>query len=182
MYFHGKTCESGVNMPKKESPSEKANASSKPSLNVGDPAPDFSLQDDTGQIRSLKDFRGKKLVLYFYPKDATPGCTREACDFRDNMNRVLATGAAVVGVSADSVESHRRFKEKQGLNFPLLSDPEKETLKAYTVWQQKSLYGRLFLGIVRTTFIIDEKGKVAKVFPKVSVTGHVDEVLAALRK
>jgi len=164
-------------MPKKESPSEKTGTS----LNAGDPAPDFSLQDDTGRIRTLKDFRGKKLVLYFYPKDATPGCTREACDFRDNMNRVLATGAAVAGVSADSVESHRRFKEKQGLNFPLLSDPDKEVLKAYTVWQKKSLYGRIFLGIVRTTFIIDEKGIIAKVFPKVSVTGHVDEVLAALR-
>ncbi len=167
----------GVNMPKKETSSAKTEMS----LNEGDPAPDFSLQDDTGRVRTLKDFRGKKLVLYFYPKDATSGCTREACDFRDNMNRVVATGAAVVGVSADSVESHKRFKEKQGLNFPLLSDPERKMLKAYCVWQQKTLYGRLFMGIVRATFIIDEKGVITKIFPKVKVTGHVDEVLALLR-
>jgi len=120
-------------------------------------------------------------VLYFYPKDMTSGCTQQACDFRDNMNRVAASGAVVLGVSADSVESHVKFKEKQGLNFPLLSDPEKKVLNAYGVWQQKSLYGRKFMGIVRTTFIIDGKGKIAKVFPKVKVAGHVDEVLAALK-
>lgn len=149
-------------------------------LQAGDPAPDFSLSDDAGHLRSLKDFQGRKLVLYFYPKDATFGCTQEACDFRDNMNRVVATGTSVAGVSADPVESHRRFKEKQGLNFPLLSDPERQTLEAYGVWQEKSLYGRKFMGIVRTTFIIDEKGVIAKIFPKVKVAGHVNEVLKAL--
>ena len=147
---------------------------------IGDKAPDFSLPDDAGRVVTSKSFRGKKLVLYFYPKDATSGCTVEACDFRDNMNRVVAAGAAVAGVSADSVESHRKFKEKQGLNFPLLSDPEKKMLEAYGVWQEKSLYGRKFMGIVRTTFLIDEKGVITKVFPKVKVAGHVEEVLAAL--
>ena len=149
-------------------------------LSVGDQAPDFSLNDDTGSKVRLKDFRGKKLVLYFYPKDSTPGCTQEACDFRDNMNRVAATGAAVAGVSADSVESHRRFKEKQELNFPLLSDPDRQALEAYGVWQMKSLYGRSFMGIVRSTFLINEKGVITHVWPKVKVTGHVDEILKAL--
>jgi thioredoxin-dependent peroxiredoxin len=151
-------------------------------LQAGDPAPDFSLPDDAGHIRSLKDFHGRKLVLYFYPKDATFGCTQEACDFRDNMNRVVATGTSVAGVSADPVDNHCRFKEKQGLNFPLLSDPGKKTLEAYGVWQEKSLYGRKFMGIVRTTFIIDEKGVIAKVFPKVKIAGHVNEVLKALKE
>ena len=120
------------------------------------------------------------MVLYFYPKDTTPGCTTQACGFRDNLNRFAKSGAAVLGVSADSVESHRKFKDKQGLNFPLLSDPDHKALDAYGVWQEKSLYGRKFMGIVRTTFVIDEDGKIAKVFPKVKVNGHVDEVLASL--
>jgi peroxiredoxin Q/BCP len=150
-------------------------------LVAGDKAPAFSLNDDAGNKVSLKDFSGKFLVVYFYPKDSTPGCTQESCDFRDNLNRLKAAGAAVVGVSADSVDSHRRFKEKQGLNFPLLSDPDHKALEAYGVWQEKSLYGRKFMGIVRSTFLIDGKGKLLKVWPKVSVKGHVDEVLAALR-
>ena len=109
------------------------------SLKAGDKAPAFSLLDDSGRRVSLKDFAGKNLVLYFYPKDSTPGCTQESCDFRDNLNRLKSSGAAVAGVSADSVESHKRFKEKQGLNFPLLSDPDHEALEAYGVWQEKSL-------------------------------------------
>jgi thioredoxin-dependent peroxiredoxin len=149
-------------------------------LSAGDKAPAFSLRDEAGRLVSLKDFAGKTLVLYFYPKDSTPGCTQESCDFRDNLNRLKAAGAAVAGVSADSVESHKRFKEKQGLNFPLLSDPDHKALDAYGVWAEKSLYGRKFMGIVRTTFVIDGKGVIRKVFPKVSVKGHVDEVLAAL--
>jgi len=153
----------------------------KPALSEGDKAPAFSLPDDAGRTVALKDFAGKSLVVYFYPKDSTPGCTQESCDFRDNLNRLKSAGAAVVGVSADSVESHKRFKEKQGLTFPLLSDPDHKALDAYGVWQEKSLYGRKFMGIVRSTFIIDPKGKIAKVFPKVSVKGHVDEVLAALK-
>jgi peroxiredoxin Q/BCP len=151
-------------------------------LAVGGKAPGFGLSDDTGRIRQLSDFAGKTLVLYFYPKDNTPGCTQESCDFRDNLNRLATSGAAVVGLSADSVESHRKFKEKYGLNFPLLSDPDHVALNAYGVWQEKSLYGRKFMGIVRSTFVIDGKGVIRAVFPKVKVTGHVDEVLAALRE
>ncbi len=151
-------------------------------LKAGSRAPDFSLPDETGRDRSLPDFRGKKLVLYFYPKDFTSGCTQESCDFRDNLNRLTSSGAAVVGISADSVESHKKFRVKHGLNFPLLSDPEKKMLKAYNVWQKKSLYGREYMGIMRTTYIVDEKGLIAKAFPKVKVDGHVDEVLEALLK
>lgn len=151
-------------------------------LNVGDKAPAFRLQDETGAPRALKDFAGKTLVLYFYPKDNTSGCTQESCDFRDNLNRLTSSGAAVVGVSADSVESHMKFKKKQGLNFPLLSDPGHEALEAYGVWREKSLYGRKFMGIVRSTFVIDGKGVIRAAFHKVSVTGHVDEVLAAVRE
>lgn len=149
-------------------------------LKVGAPAPDFALPDDTGRTVTLGDFRGKKVVLYFYPKDSTPGCTQESCDFRDNLARIGERGAVVLGLSADSVDSHKRFKAKQGLTFPLLSDPERRALEAYGVWQEKSLYGRKFMGIVRTTVILDEQGRVAKVFPKVKVGGHVDEVLASL--
>jgi peroxiredoxin Q/BCP len=149
-------------------------------LKTGDRAPDFSLADDTGRTVSLADFRGKKLVVYFYPKDFTGGCTQESCDFRDNLNRIAASRAALVGVSADSVDSHRRFKEKHGLNFPLLSDPDRKMIGAYGVWQMKSLYGREFMGIVRTTYVVDEKGVIAKVFAKVKVQGHVAAVLAAL--
>lgn len=147
----------------------------------GDKAPAFKLTDDSGETVSLADFKGRKVVLYFYPKDNTPGCTTQACAFRDNLNRLGKSGAVVLGVSADSVESHRKFKEKQGLNFPLLSDPDHKALDAYGVWQEKSLYGRKFMGIVRSTFLIDANGKIAKVFPKVKVNGHVDEVLAALK-
>jgi peroxiredoxin Q/BCP len=151
-------------------------------LSVGDKAPPFKLADDAGKPVSLADFSGRILVLYFYPKDDTPGCTQESCDFRDNMKRLAAAGAAVVGVSADSVERHGKFKAKYDLNFPLLSDPGHKALEAYHVWQEKSLYGRKFMGIVRSTFVIDGKGFIRAVFPKVSVKGHVDEVLAALRE
>jgi thioredoxin-dependent peroxiredoxin len=147
----------------------------------GAKAPAFKLSDDSGKTVSLADFKGKKVILYFYPKDSTPGCTTESCDFRDNLNRFVKSGAVILGLSADSVESHKKFKEKQGLNFPLLSDPDHKALEAYGVWQEKSLYGRKFMGIVRTTYIIDEDGKIARVFPKVKVSGHVDEVLAALK-
>ena len=147
----------------------------------GSKAPAFKLSDDAGKTVSLSDFKGKKVILYFYPKDSTPGCTTESCGFRDNLNRFTKSGAAVLGLSADSVASHKKFKEKQGLNFPLISDPDHKALEAYGVWQEKSLYGRRFMGIVRTTFIIDEEGRIAKVFPKVKVNGHVDEVLAALK-
>ncbi len=149
-------------------------------LQPGQKAPAFSLRDDSGKTVSLSDFKGKKLILYFYPKDNTGGCTQEACDFRDSYARLGKAKAAVLGVSADSVESHAKFKAKQGLNFPLLSDPEHKALDAYGVWQEKSLYGRKFMGIVRSTFLIDEAGKIVKVYSKVRVAGHVDDILASI--
>lgn len=150
-------------------------------LKEGDKAPDFTAKDDNGNNISLKDFRGKKIVLYFYPKDNTSGCTKEACSFRDNMTRVKRKGSVVLGVSPDSEKSHTKFKEKFELNFPLIVDEDKKIVNAYGVWQEKSLYGRKFMGVVRTTFIIDENGKIAKIFPKVKVEGHVDQVLEALK-
>ncbi len=147
---------------------------------VGDTAPDFALLADDGRTLSLKDFRGKKVVLYFYPKDDTPGCTAEACSFRDNLARVTSKGAVVLGVSRDGHASHGKFRDKYHLNFPLLSDDSGETTKAYGVWKKRNLYGRSFMGIERTTFLVDEQGKVAKVWPKVRVEGHTDEVLEAL--
>ena len=150
------------------------------SLTVGDKAPGFSLPSTDGSMISLKEFKGKKVVLYFYPKDDTSGCTKEACSFRDNLARVKKKGAVLIGVSADSVNSHKKFTDKYDLSFPLISDEEKSMIKAYGVWKEKSMYGRKYMGIERTTFIIDEKGKIAHIFPKVKVEGHTDEVLAVL--
>jgi len=147
---------------------------------VGETAPDFALRSDEGRRMSLKDFRGKKVVLYFYPKDDTPGCTKEACSFRDNLTRVSSKGAVVLGVSRDDAASHGKFRDKYHLNFPLLSDDEGKVTEAYGVWKKKNLYGREHFGIERTTFLIDEDGKIARVWPKVHVEGHTDEVLAAL--
>ena len=149
-------------------------------VNEGDPAPDFRLPADDGRTYSLKEFRGKRVVLYFYPKDDTSGCTREACSFRDSLARVTSKGAVVLGVSKDDLDSHARFRKKYELTFPLLSDTDGEVLNAYGVWKEKSAYGKTFMGVERTTFIIDEKGRIAKVFLRVKVDGHVDEVLAAL--
>ncbi|MFI5202602.1 MAG: thioredoxin-dependent thiol peroxidase [Candidatus Kapaibacterium sp.] len=149
-------------------------------LKEGDKAPDFTAKDDQGRDVSLKDFRGKKVVLYFYPKDNTSGCTKEACDFRDNLGRIKRKDAVVLGVSPDSEKSHGKFKSKFDLTFPLLADEDKKLVNAYGVWKEKSLYGRKYMGVERTTFVIDEKGKIAKIFPKVKVAGHVDEVLAAI--
>lgn len=146
----------------------------------GDPAPDFRVSTDDGNVASLGDFRGRKVVLYFYPKDDTPGCTREACSFRDGISRIQAKGAAVLGVSADSVESHQKFKEKYSLNFPLLSDADKKLVQAYGVWKEKNMYGRTYMGIERTTFLINEEGRIQRIFPKVNVEVHYDEVLQAL--
>ena len=148
----------------------------------GAKAPDFSLPDGSGRTVSLKDFRGKKLVIYFYPKDDTPGCTTEACDFRDNLARVRKLGAEIVGVSADAVKSHAKFAAKFDLPFPLLSDPEKIMLKAYGVWQKKSFMGKTYMGIVRSTFVVDGRGVIVKTWPKVKVSGHVDEVMEVLSK
>ena len=149
-------------------------------LHVGDNAPDFSAPSTDGTIISFKDYKGKKLVLYFYPKDDTSGCTRESCAFRDNLGRVRKKGAEVLGVSVDSVRSHQKFTEKYDLSFPLLADEEKRVVNAYGVWKEKSMYGRTYMGIERTTFIIDEKGKITRIFEKVKVDNHVDEVLDAL--
>lgn len=151
-----------------------------PQLQVGDKAPDFSLPDGDGGTVSLKDLKGKKVVLYFYPKDDTSGCTREACSFRDNMSKVKKKGAVVVGVSTDGVDSHRKFAEKYDLTFPLASDEKRELVNAYGVWKEKSMYGRKYMGTERTTFVIDEKGKITHIFPKVKVEGHVEEILAVL--
>ncbi|MEO7424459.1 MAG: thioredoxin-dependent thiol peroxidase [Fibrobacteria bacterium] len=171
--------------PAKSAPAPKSGTGAPGSFGYGPKpgtkAPAFRLSDDSGNLVSPADFKGKQVILYFYPKDSTPGCTTESCDFRDNLNRFTKSGAVVLGLSADSVESHKKFKAKYGLNFPLISDPEHKALEAYGVWQEKSLYGRKFMGIVRTTVIIDEDGKIAKVIPKVKVSGHVDEVLAALK-
>ncbi len=149
-------------------------------LEVGDEAPEFTAPDDGGGKIKLKDLRGKKVVLYFYPKDNTPGCTTEACDFRDNIALFAKQGAAVLGVSPDSVASHDRFKSKFDLPFPLISDPEHGIAEAYGVWKEKSLYGRKFMGIVRSTFVIDEKGKIAEIYSKVRVKDHVRSLLKTL--
>ena len=150
-------------------------------LKEGDAAPGFTAATSGGGTISLDELKGKSVILYFYPKDDTSGCTTEACDFRDNMARVRRSGAAVVGVSADSVKSHSKFAEKFDLPFPLISDEEKRMLKAYGVWKKKSFMGRTFMGIVRTTFVLDERGVIVKIFPKVKVAGHVDEVLEVLK-
>ena len=149
-------------------------------LKVGQKAPDFTLADDSGQKVKLSDFKGKKVVLYFYPKDDTPGCTKEACNFRDGFAEIKSRGAIVLGVSADSVDSHKKFKSKFELNFPLLADPDKKMIENYGVWKEKSMYGRKYMGIERTTFVIDPQGKISHIFPKVKVVEHYDEVLEAL--
>lgn len=149
-------------------------------LKKNDKAPDFRLNADDGKIYSLKDFRGKKLILYFYPKDMTSGCTAEACDFRDSMKVFQKKNAVIIGVSKDSVESHKKFRTKYGLPFTLLSDESTKMLEAYGVWKEKSMYGRKYMGIERTTFIIDEKGYISEIFNKVKVNGHIEEILKLL--
>lgn len=149
-------------------------------LQVGDKAPDFSLKSDKEETVKLSSYKGKKVVIYFYPKDDTPGCTKEACSFRDGFSEIQKKGAIILGVSTDSVESHKKFKEKYHLNFQLLSDADKKVVNAYGVWKEKAMYGKKYMGIERTTFVMDENGKIKKVFPKVKVEGHYDEVLAEL--
>ncbi|MBI4361639.1 MAG: thioredoxin-dependent thiol peroxidase [Euryarchaeota archaeon] len=149
-------------------------------LKEGDVAPDFTLPDGSGKTVRLKDLRGKPVVLYFYPRDMTPGCTREACDFRDSYSGLRRRGAVLLGVSRDPPESHARFASKYSLPFPLLSDAGGEVCRAYGVYKKKSLYGRTFMGIERSTFVIDASGRVQRVFRRVKVEGHAGEVLGVL--
>jgi peroxiredoxin Q/BCP len=150
-------------------------------IKEGNKAPDFSATDQSGNKIKLSSFKGKKnVVLYFYPKDMTPGCTTEACDFRDQFKKFKTT--EILGVSIDSPERHQKFIGKYDLPFTLISDVDQKVVNKYGVWQEKKLYGRTFMGIVRSTFIIDKSGVVRKIFPKVKVKGHIDEVLEALKE
>jgi len=149
-------------------------------LNTGDKAPYFELPNQDGETVKLTDLKGKCVVLYFYPKDDTSGCTKEACSFRDELSIFEGVNATIIGVSGDSVKSHRKFADKYSLNFTLLSDESKQMLEAYGVWKEKSMYGKKYMGIERTTFVIDPEGTIKKVFNKVKVDGHTEEVKKAL--
>jgi peroxiredoxin Q/BCP len=149
-------------------------------LKAGDRAPSFTLPSSDGSEVSLSDFKGKKVVLYFYPKDDTPGCTKEACSFQDGLSAFKRKGAVVLGVSVDGIESHQKFAKKYSLSFPLLSDEGKKVVKAYGVWKEKNLYGKKYMGAERTTFLIDEEGKIMHIFPKVKVDEHAKDVLERL--
>ncbi|MGE5126929.1 MAG: thioredoxin-dependent thiol peroxidase [Betaproteobacteria bacterium] len=150
-------------------------------IEEGKKAPEFRLASSEGGEVSLKDLRGKTVVLYFYPKDDTPGCTREACAFRDSQAALKKRGVVVLGVSGDSIASHEKFKAKYRLNFPLLSDPDKAVAKKYGAWGEKVLYGKKTVGMIRSTFVIDGEGVVRKVFPRVKVDGHAEQVTEAVR-
>lgn len=150
-------------------------------LKVGDKAPVFEGVNQNGEKIGLKDFAGKKLILYFYPKDNTPGCTDESCNLNDNYDAWLEKGFDVVGVSPDSEKSHQKFIEKFGLKFNLIADTEKEILEAYGVWGEKSMYGRKYMGVFRTTFVIDEKGVIEEVFEKVQTKDHTKQIIEALK-
>jgi len=149
-------------------------------LAIGDPAPDFTLPTDGGGEISLSGFKGRKVVIYFYPKDNTPGCTTESCSFRDHKPEFEKLNAQIIGISKDSVKKHDNFKAKHDLNFPLASDENGDVCKRYGVWKEKSMYGKTFWGIERSTFLIDEAGKIAQIWRKVKVKDHVEEVRAAL--
>ena len=150
-------------------------------LSVGDKATQFTLNDGDGKQVKLSDFKGKKVVLYFYPKDLTPGCTIEACAFRDDISAIKKLGAVVLGVSADSEKTHQKFTTKHDLNFPLLADVDHEVCEKYGAWQEKSMYGRKYWGIARITYIIDGNGKIAKVYEKVKPATHSAEVIEAIK-
>ncbi len=158
----------------------KAEAATK-QLKIGDKAPAFSLPSDQGKTIRLADFRGKNLVIYFYPKDDTPGCTVEACSFRDNISDIRKLGAEVVGVSLDPVKSHEKFRNKFTLNFPLLADEKIEMSKAYGVYQEKSMYGKTYWGLVRNTYIVGPDGKIVMVFEKVKPAEHIAQVVEVLK-
>jgi peroxiredoxin Q/BCP len=149
-------------------------------LNIGEPAPDFTLTSDTQETITLSKLKGQKVVLYFYPKDNTSGCTRQACDVRDSWDAIKAKGAKIIGISKDPLKSHAKFRENHQLNFPLLSDEKGEVCEKYGTWIEKSMYGRKYMGIDRATFIIDENGIVSHIWRKVKVPGHIKEVLEKL--
>ena len=149
-------------------------------LEVGTQAPDFTLPDQNGNRHSLSDYRGKKVILYFYPKDNTPGCTKQACGFAERYPQFIEKGAVVLGISKDSVASHKKFEEKYGLPFTILSDPELVAIQAYDVWQEKKNYGKTYMGVVRTTYLIDEEGKIAKAFDKVKAADNSEQMLGEL--
>ena len=148
-------------------------------LNVGDKAPEIKALDDTGSEITLSSYKGKKVVLYFYPKDDTPGCTSQACNLKDNYSALIKKGFQVVGVSVDSVKSHKKFEEKYELPFPLISDEEKKIVDKYNLWGEKKFMGRTYMGTTRTTFLIDETGVIRKIIAKPDTKNHTEEVLAA---
>lgn len=146
-------------------------------LQIGAKAPDFSLPDQNGKIHSLKDYAGKKVILYFYPKDNTSGCTKQACGFSERMPLFSEKGAVILGISKDSVASHKKFEENYGLKFTILSDPDKTVIQAYDVWKEKKLYGKVSMGVVRTTYLIDENGIIIKAFDKVKAAENPEQML-----
>lgn len=148
-------------------------------LSEGDKAPNFSLPSGNGTVK-LSQFKGKKIVLYFYPQDDTPTCTQQACDFRDNMERITSLGAVVIGISPDNEKSHSSFVRKYNLNYLLLSDDERKVCEAYGVWDEKTMFGRTYMGVVRTTFIINEHGVISRIFRRVRLKGHIDNIVTAL--
>ena len=149
-------------------------------LEIGTKAPDFTLPDQNGNMHSLSEYRGKKVILYFYPKDNTPGCTKQACGFAERYPKFTDKGAVVLGISKDSVASHKKFEEKYGLPFTILSDPELVAIQAYDVWQEKKNYGKTYVGVVRTTYLIDENGKIVKAFDKVKAADNPEQMLGEL--
>ena len=151
-------------------------------LKTSDQAPDFNLPDQNGELHSLSDYAGQWLFLYFYPKDDTSGCTEEACDVRDNYETLTQSGIKVVGISPDSVKSHKKFETKNNLNFTLLADEQKEVVQKYDVWKEKSMYGKKYMGVVRTSFIIDPSGAIVKIYEKVNPSGHIAVVLNDLNQ
>lgn len=152
-----------------------------PKLSVGDKAPDFALPSDTEGTVRLEDLKGQKFILYFYPKDMTPGCTKQACDFRDHLEEFATFGYKIYGVSPDPVERHAKFREKHDLNFPLLADTDHEVAQAYGVWREKKNYGRTYIGLVRSTFFIDEEGIITEIQDNVRATGHVARLLRDMK-
>jgi len=149
-------------------------------LEPGTRAPSFTLPDQDGVMHSLEDYRGRKVILYFYPKDSTPGCTKQACSYTERLPQIREAGAVVLGVSKDSVASHRKFADKYGLAFTLLADPERQVIEAYDVWKEKKNYGKVSMGVVRTTYLIDEEGVIVQANDKVKTTEDADAMLAAV--